>query len=177
MAVPETDQTLWGCARHAQLGKTCCQICEIVVTAGDCRRVAAHAQRTDFWEYRAPDDPAYLEQDDDPNWLKWAFRADGTRPILKRHASGDCTFLGAAGCRLPLEVRPLVCRLYPNTYTERGIDGVLDECPKEVIPPGRTILEVLDMNRREADRWHAMLYAELRAGKDHHEDRADLRSA
>lgn len=176
MSLPVADQALWGCARHAQLGKTCCQVCEVLVTEGDRRRIAAHAHVTDFWEYRPPNDPGYLDQDDDPNWLKWAFRSDGTRPVLKRSEAG-CTFLGQAGCRLPMDVRPLICRLYPYTYTEHGIDGVLDECPAEVIPPGQTILEVLDMNRQAADQWHALLYAELRTGKECHEDRADLRSA
>ncbi|MCA9243890.1 MAG: YkgJ family cysteine cluster protein [Phycisphaerales bacterium] len=155
---------LWGCAKHAQMGKTCCQTCEILVTEGDRERIHAHTGQQDFWEYRTPSDPVYLEQDDDPNWLKWAFRPDGARAVLRRPASGDCRFLGPAGCSLPMETRPLVCRLYPFTYTERGIDGVSDGCPREVIPPGSTILQVLDMRREDADRWHAQLYAELREG-------------
>lgn len=160
----EAAGELWGCAKHAQMGKTCCQTCEILVTDGDQNRIAAYTGEREFFEYRAPDDPVYLEQDDDPNWLKWAFRPDGTRRVLKRQASGDCRFLGPQGCRLPVETRPLVCRLYPYTYTEAGIDGVSDGCPTEVIPPGSTILEVLDMRRDDADRWHRMLYAELEAG-------------
>lgn len=156
------SREVWGCARHALMGRTCCQTCEVLVTEGDKRRIADHAGREDFWEDRAPGDPVYLEQDDDPNWLRWAFHPDGTRPVLTRRPDGDCTFLGEAGCTLPLEVRPLVCRLYPFTYTERGIDGVSDGCPREVVPPGRSILDVLGMCRDAAARWHRMLYTELR---------------
>ena len=171
------EQELWGCARHAQFEKTCCQTCEVLVTKGDRLRIAEHTGQQEFWERRAPTDPVYLQQDDDPNWLKWVFAPDGTRPILRRRTAGDCGFLETAGCTLPVDVRPLVCRLYPFTYTERGIDGVSDGCPKEVIPPGSTILKVLDMNRAEADEWHALLYAELRSGERCDETRIDIRPA
>lgn len=177
MANESGGSQLWGCALHARMGKTCCQECEVLVTVGDRQRIAEQTGREDFWEHKAPDNPAYLDQDDDPNWLKWAFRPDGTRPVLKRHSSGDCGFLGPEGCVLSLEIRPIVCRLFPYTYTERGIDGVSDACPKEVIPPGSTILQVLDMRREDADRWHAQLYAELRTGTSCDENRAYLRSA
>jgi Fe-S-cluster containining protein len=173
-AIPQTATEVWGCVKCAQITKTCCQRCEVLVTAGDKQRIADYTGRTDFWEYRAPTDPVYLEQDDDPNWLKWAFRPDGTRPILKRRTAGDCTFLTPRGCSLPMEVRPLVCRIYPYTYTERGIDGVSDGCPDEVVPPGSTILKVLDMRRTDAERWHTRLYTELRTGKPCDEDRPDL---
>ncbi len=148
-----------------------------MVTAGDRERIAEHTGRTDFWADRVPTNPAYAAQDDDPNWLAWAFNADGSRPTLNRRESGDCGFLTPTGCSLPMEVRPLVCRLYPYTYTERGIDGVSDECPREVIPPGDNILNVLDMRRADADRWHDMLYAELRTGRRSDDHRPYLRSA
>jgi uncharacterized protein len=160
----------WGCARHAQLGKTCCQTCEVFVTAGDRRRIEESLRASGstvpaaFWEYRAPADARYLDQEHDPSWLRFAFRSDLTRPVLRRLPAGDCLFLGESGCCLPLFVRPLVCRLYPYTYTEQSIDGVSDECPREVVPPGSTILQVLDMRREEADVWHRQLYEELRAG-------------
>ena len=162
-AAPERG-ALWGCARHAALGRTCCQTAEVLVTAGDRERIAEATGRSDFWEYRAPADPAYLEQDDDPNWIRWAFRGDGTRPVLRRRPEGDCTFLGPTGCTLGVELRPLVCRLFPYSYTEAGLGAVEDACPAEVIPPGVTILEMLEMKRVDAERWHRQLYAELREG-------------
>lgn len=169
---------VWGCARCAQLGPTCCQQREIFVTVGDRERIALHGGDRDFWEYRAPADPSYLDQREDPTWLALAFRADQTRAILRRADNGNCRYLGSAGCRLPLEVRPLVCRLYPYEYTAAGITGVSGDCPQEVIPPGSTILKVLDMRAADAIRWHRMLYAELHAGKENGHDRGTyVRSA
>lgn len=169
--------SLSGCALCATLGKTCCQSREILVTEGDKSRIGRFTGEQDTWEHARPNDLDYLDQDDDPNWLAWAFRPDGTRPILKRQPNGDCRFLSAAGCTLPLEVRPLVCRLYPYTYTERGLDGVADDCPREVVPPGRTILQVLDMRQADAIRWRRMLYTELRTKEPCDADRADVRPA
>lgn len=152
----------WGCAKHAQVERTCCETSEVFVTEGDRSRIAAHAGRTDFWERRAPVDPSYLDQPDDPVWLERAFAPDGTRPILRRGPSGACTFLGTEGCTLPVEVRPLVCRIYPFEYTERGVEGVGGRCPSYVVPPGGTLLATLGMNREDAERWHRILYRELR---------------
>ena len=113
------------CARCATLQRTCCQRAEVVVTTGDLGRIAGHVGRDDFWELRAPLDQAYVEaDDDDPNWLAYTVTADGRRRVLRRQANGDCTFLGAQGCVLPLAVRPLVCRLYPYAFNERGLDGL-----------------------------------------------------
>ncbi len=167
---------LWGCAKCATLGKTCCQICEVLVTVGDQQRIRLATRRTDFWEYRIPADPSYLDQADDPNWLRWAFRADGSRPVLKR-VGGNCVFLGPNGCTLHMEVRPLVCRLYPYAYTEAGLNGICDACPPAVVPPGLTILNTLGMCHEDAVRWHRMLYNELRTKGPCHEGRTDVRLA
>ncbi|GMU83389.1 MAG: hypothetical protein AMXMBFR47_32590 [Planctomycetota bacterium] len=164
-AEPSTDG-LWGCAKCARITQTCCQRAEVLTTAADRARIAAFTGWSDFWEYRAPESPSYTDQDDDPNWIHWGFRPDGTRPILKRRLGGDCVFLSPTGCALPMDIRPLVCRLYPYTYNEQGIDGIDNGCPPEVIPPGSNILTVLDMRRAEADQWHAALYRELREGCD-----------
>lgn len=162
MCTEPATSGLWGCAKCARITRTCCQRSEVLTTAADRARIEAFTGRADFWEHRKPENPGYADQDDDPNWIRWGFRPDGSRPILKRKPGGDCTFLSPSGCVLPLETRPIVCRLYPYTYTEQGIDGIDDGCPTEVIPPGSTILKVLDMHRADADRWHAALYAELR---------------
>lgn len=171
------EPTLWGCRKCATLGKTCCQVCEILVTAGDVHRIEAHTGRADFWSDAKPNDPRYLDQDDDPNWLRWVFRPDGTRPVLRRQENGDCAFLTSAGCSLPMEIRPLVCRLYPYAYTEAGINGVSDGCPPAVIPPRSTILKVLDMQLPDAVRWHRMLYSELQTGTPYDASRDNLRPA
>ncbi|MBC7077089.1 MAG: YkgJ family cysteine cluster protein [Synergistales bacterium] len=151
------------CARCARLGKTCCQTCEIYVTPGDVARIEAFTGQTGFYEFRVPDDPVYLDQDDDPEWAACVFRPDGSRRVLKRKADGDCVFLGPRGCQLPLEVRPLVCRLYPINYTARGLEPELAKgCPVQLLPPGMGLLEALDMSRSQAEIWHRQLYAEIR---------------
>lgn len=173
-----SPEAMHPCARCATLQKTCCQRAEILVTSGDEERIRGATGRTDFSERRPVTDPAYLDQDDDPHWLRWTVAADGTRHVLKRQANGDCTFLTPSGCSLPLETRPLVCRLYPFTYTERGIDGVdADYCPEAVIPRGKTILQVLDMRHIDGERWRRMLYHELRTKEACDEGGTDLRSA
>jgi Fe-S-cluster containining protein len=103
------------------------------------------------------------------------FRPDGSRRVLERRADGECTFLGDRGCTLPTEVRPLVCRLYPHDYTAAGLRAELAEgCPTHLLRPGETLLRALDMRREDAERWRAMLYAELDL-EAHDADRPDLR--
>jgi len=142
--------------------KTCCQTCEIYTTAGDVARIESHTGRSDFTEFRPPDNPTYLDQDDDPIWRDRVFRTDGSRRVLVRQANGDCTFLGAQGCVLPLETRPLVCRLYPFEYTAEGIQEELATgCPLELLSLGQGLIEALDMKLDDAKRWQKQLYEEL----------------
>jgi uncharacterized protein len=158
-----TDEFL--CVRCARHQRTCCQTAEVFVTRGDVRRIEAHTAATGFWEFRPPADPVYLhlEDDDDPLWRDNVFQPDGSRRVLRKQPGGDCTFLGPAGCTLPLEVRPLICRIYPFDYTADGIqDDLAPGCPLELLPPGQGLIEALTMNRADAERWHAQLYAELR---------------
>lgn len=159
--------TMHPCARCATLQRTCCQRAEILLTAGDVERIAAHTGTRTFFERRAPSDPGYLDADaDDPNWLAYTVRADGTRQVLRKQANGDCGFLGAAGCTLSLQTRPLVCRLYPFAYNESGLQGEDSEyCPTKVLAPrGQPMAEVLDIAVADAQSWHRQLYEELRHG-------------
>ncbi|HTN77549.1 MAG TPA: hypothetical protein VL096_19960 [Pirellulaceae bacterium] len=145
---------------------TCCQTSEVYTTPGDVERIAAFTGRRDFFEFRPPDDPIYREQSDDPTWEHYVFQDDGTRRVLNRLPNGDCTFLGVAGCVLPLEVRPLICRIYPYDYNAAGIKPELAHgCPLELLRSGETLLSELDIARADAERWHAQLYAELRDEK------------
>jgi Fe-S-cluster containining protein len=138
-----------------------------LLTEGDLARIAEHTGREDFHERRAPIALEYLEHDpSDPDWLELTVRSDGTRRVLRREADGDCTFLGEQGCVLPLEVRPLVCRLYPYSYGEKGLDG-FDEsyCPTWLLAPhGVPMADVIGVDEHDAVRWHATLYRELRHG-------------
>lgn len=169
------------CARCAQTGKTCCQLTEIYVTAGDVRRIAAFSSRIDFYEYRMPVNPEYAADDSDPVWQRLVFRPDGSRRVIKHQETGDCFFLGAHGCQLPLTARPLICRLHPYLYTAEGIiDGVLDErCPSHLLEPGSTLPAALGMSLGEARGWHNALYAEIKLsdGDILNENWTDLRPA
>ena len=151
------------CARCARHQKTCCQGTDIFVTLGDVQRIAEHTERSDFTEFRSPSDPVYLNQDDDPTWKEHVFRSDGTRRVLKQQPNHDCTFLGERGCVLPLETRPLICRLYPFDYTDAGVKSEpAGGCPVELLRPEQVLLETLDMRHEDANRWHEQLYRELR---------------
>ena len=168
------------CARCAQAGKTCCQQTDIYVTMNDVRRIAAFMSRIDFFEYRAPSDPVYLGTDNDPLWQRHVFRLDGTRRVLKQHPSGDCIFLAGSGCRLELEVRPLICRLYPLTYTGEGLEVEPDErCSVRTLCNGQTLTEIFGISMQQAQRWHMDLYLEMKhpEGGSTDENWTDLRPA
>jgi Fe-S-cluster containining protein len=151
------------CARCAQHTTTCCQKTDIYVTPGDVERVAGHLGRRDFYEFRPPSDPVYMQQDDDPIWPRLVYKKrDGTRRVLKWQTTGDCTFLGPQGCVLPTEVRPLICRIYPFDFNEQGIVPTLAKgCPLELLSPGESLLHVLQMNDNDAEALRRQLYAEL----------------
>ncbi len=152
------------CLACARERRTCCQIAQVYVTAGDVSRIAAHVGRDDFYGFVHPDDPDYADHPDDPLWLAAVFRADGRRRILTRGQNDECPFLGPRGCALDVETRPLVCRLYPFRYTEAGLgDLSAHHCPTHLLPVGACILSALGMDRAAALRWHALLYDELRA--------------
>lgn len=161
MGIPENF-----CALCAQHQKTCCQTREVYITPGDVRRIEAHTGRTGFWEFRIPADPEYLDQSDDPAWAGFVFRPDGSRRILRHQPDGACMFLGPAGCLLPLEIRPLVCRLYPYQYNEQGLLAELaGGCPTHLLRPGQDLLTVLHVTPEDARRWHSQLYREIRLEK------------
>ncbi len=152
------------CADCATLGSTCCCVNrDIFVTKADIERIARIVGHFNFFEQRHPLDPAYLDQDDDPNWLRYTMRPDGSRRVLKHGPNGMCCLVTATGCVLPLEARPLVCRLYPFMYNEDGVTGVLSECPEYLLPKNETILDALRMTYDDARVWRETLYAELRA--------------
>lgn len=162
------DDGLHACARCARMQRTCCQRAEILLTGGDVARIRAHTGRDDFHERRTPADPTYVEHDpNDPDWVPLTVGRDGRRRTLVRAPDGDCTFLGPAGCVLTAATRPLVCRLYPWSYTSHGLAGELaDYCPTSLLRhPGDSMLAVLAMERAEAESWRAQLYAELQGDR------------
>ncbi len=174
MQLPQVDPApMHPCAHCATLQKTCCQTAEILVTSGDLARISRHTglapDEGRFWERRVPVDPEYLDDDaDDPNWKRWTVAPDNTRRVLRKQKNGDCMFLGQRGCILPENVRPIVCRLYPFSYTESGIQGEdAGYCPKRAVAPeAPDMVTALGMTLDAAERWHAALYDELRTGRE-----------
>jgi len=150
---------------------------EIYVTPGDVRRIAKVVGAEEFYEYRGAANPAYLDQDDDPLWLEHVFRSDGTRRVLRQRPGGDCCFLTAKGCRLDMNTRPLVCRLYPYRYNAAGFYAEFSEgCPTELLGQGEGLLDALGMKQSEAAEWRRMLYEEILLEKAN-AHRSDLRPA
>lgn len=164
------------CVRCAREGKTCCQRAEIFITKGDAARIAGYCSKDDFFEFRYPDNPAYLDQDDDPIWKQYVFRQDGHRRVIKRDPVGNCAFLRETGCILPLEVRPLVCRLYPFEYNAEGIEIDVEGewCPGHLMEPGESFIQALDMSVNDAEGWHCQLYAEIQEEAKNNEHRFNL---
>jgi Fe-S-cluster containining protein len=157
------------CARCARYMRTCCQTSEVYATPADVRRIEAHIGRSDFYEYRVPSDPIYLQHDDDPNWPLYVIQPDGTRRVLRRQKDGGCTFLGERGCVLPLDIRPLICRIYPYDFNESGIkEALCTGCPSELLRPGQTLVQALVMNRDEAEAWRKQLYKDIREESELH---------
>ncbi len=150
------------CARCSRVQGSCCEKKEILVTQGDLLRISQYTGSFDFHEFRVPQDPAYLDQDDDPNWNTYTVNEQGARRVLKTTGDLACLFLGEAGCRLPYEVRPLVCRLFPYSYNEGGLTDIEQECPTDLLAPGESLMQCLGMDEEKAVRWHDLLYRELR---------------
>ncbi|MBU0673997.1 MAG: YkgJ family cysteine cluster protein [Proteobacteria bacterium] len=150
------------CVLCAQRGNACCVNRDILVTSADQERIAAHVGESTFFEYRKPASPAYLDNDDDPNWNSMTVQVNGARLVLKRGMTKRCYFLTGRGCRLPAAVRPLICRLHPVEYTETGITGLSGECPIELLAPPTSLLENLGMSLDQAESWRSQLYEELR---------------
>ncbi len=148
------------CSRCSLSGRTCCQWTEIFLTKGDVERIAAAVGHDDFNEYKAI--PKGIDLSTDPVWAL-VFDKNGSRRILRREESGDCSFLGECGCTLSMEARPLLCRLYPFEYDVEGIKGVTaNMCPEPENRNAPLLLALLNMNRDEAEVWRAMFYQEIR---------------
>lgn len=150
------------CADCSAHQKTCCQEREIYLTPGDVERIKHVTIAEDFFEFRIPSDPSYLETDEDPMWREYVFRSDGSRRVLKQDLSGNCVFLNKNGCVMSVNERPLVCRLHPYGYTADGLqERLVPDCPAYLLDAGTTLQEAVGLDLNQAFRWHHMLYAEI----------------
>lgn len=150
------------CARCAAGGTTCCHNSQIFLTRSDVARIATEVDADDFWELAPPSNGKYIADPDlDPIWNRMFNK--GRRRRVLRHASGDaCHFLTPTGCRLPLDARPLICRLYPFDYNADTIKGVhAHRCPTPECDNGPLLIALLGMNRDDAEPWRKELYREI----------------
>ena len=150
------------CARCARMGKTCCQETRVFLTLGDVRRISEAVGEDDFHEYAVPESGTTKQSAAlDPLWTR-TFAHPAGRRVLRHDARGACRFLGKKGCRLPLDVRPLVCRLYPFDYNAETIKGVYGHlCPEPESANPAFLLAMLGMNRARASEWREQLYREI----------------
>ena len=157
-----TDQSRL-CQECARVGKTCCQGHDIYVTRGDCLRIFNCLQDRTFYEYRSCCDPAYAEQSEDPLWEKYVFRSDGRRRVLKHKDNGDCMLLTSTGCLLPIDARPLVCRLFPHLYSAGGITDQWDGACPAAATTAAIVMEngIAGIAQCDAAKWHQLLYYEV----------------
>jgi Fe-S-cluster containining protein len=147
---------------------------------GDIKRIAGSLSRVDFYEYRTPLDPSYLSQEDDPVWAAQTIRRDGSRRVLKHVQGTNCIFLTEKGCQLDMQVRPLVCRLHPFTYTIAGVSEVLDQRCRQIFSgPDHELIADMSMSLELAEAWHQQLYEEIffPEGVEPNEDWHHLRPA
>ncbi len=174
----DTNAAFRLCPECAGRGRTCCQGTEIYVTPGDVRRMEPFCGGNLFYEYRAPANPAYADNDEDPVWMTHVFRKDGARRVIRRDPFGNCHFLGSGGCRLDENTRPLICRLFPYEYRADGLlPALADGCPAHLLPEGLTLESALGMDRERAAAWHRTLYAEILEEHPENEDWTHIRLA
>jgi Uncharacterised protein family (UPF0153). len=150
------------CAECAKSGPSCCQLSRIFLTEGDKCRILEWSGDDEFYEREAAGTrPVPPDMSIDPLWYK-TFTHPRGRLVLRQIANGDCCFLRPDGCALPLEVRPLVCRLYPFEYNQDTIKGIhAHRCPRDVSDNAPLLLALLGMNRERGEEWRRLFYREL----------------
>ena len=148
------------CAGCAQAGTSCCVNRHIYVTAEDIHRIRQATGEKDFTVLEAVSGP-YAEQGDDPAWSQYVL-ANRERRVLKRREDGSCHFLGQEGCVMDLATRPILCRLYPYEYAEKGIQGLDGQCPVSRSGDPDGDLKEMGMAPGCLEAWHRQLYQEIR---------------
>lgn len=111
------------CSRCAQVHTTCCFVTPgneehcFPLSESEWKRIIEYCDNTGgFAEQR--NSPSFLDTmkrlfPHDSTALAREFPAHGTHRTLASRENGVCYFLTEAGCRLPRDVRPWYCRLYP----------------------------------------------------------------
>jgi len=149
------------CAICASLGKSCCKGYQIYLTPGDISRISDYLKLSDFYTVEPPV-LTDIEPDYDPLWLPMIMSEDHQVRVLKRGADKQCCLATDSGCLLPLNRRPLICRLFPYDFKETCILGIDASCPISKDRDWQTVLNRMDMTKAKANMWRDLLYEEIR---------------
>ena len=156
------------CKQCSKRQLTCCQDSDIFITLGDIKRISKYIldthilSNTDFYEDREAGEAYIKAVKDNPKDIIWNLVTinNGMRRVTKKN-EGDCIFLSTTGCLLPLEIRPLVCRIYPFDFNQSGVFISSNcACPLDLV--GNDPPAALEIKLEDAIRWHKMLYKELK---------------
>ncbi|OHD12762.1 MAG: hypothetical protein A2086_07230 [Spirochaetes bacterium GWD1_27_9] len=167
------------CDKCSKIDKTCCQLGSgvVLLTDGDIKRIINFVGQNDFWLMEEPKE--YLKNrilsSFDPNMRLYALSKDNKVQTLKHQANGDCTFLTEKGCILPMEDRPLYCRIHPYDFVEEVVTGItFVDCPVQYLDKKGDLPDILNVKYDDAVRWVKQLYNELKEGKIYNENRNNL---
>jgi uncharacterized protein len=146
------------CRECSKSGKTCCEICDVIVTNGDIARISAFTGRNDFFLLKPVSEEDRFEYANPRNvvkgseiYVKFFFNEEGRRNVLKRNEKGQCCLLTKDGCVLPFDFKPLVCRLYPYQWNDqRDIWVDCTDCPTELFKGEQEIKEHVCVSEEEA---------------------------
>jgi Fe-S-cluster containining protein len=153
-------QTMNICESCSKRQKTCCETTDIFVSLGDIRRIESYMglDASDFSEKRqaTEDYLSGLNEEKDPNW-SITIDKDNNRRVLKKDDE-KCCFLGD-GCTLPLEIKPLVCRIYPWDFEGYNVVIGTPDCPKDLLEKNKD--KLIGISYKAACDWAAQLQSEL----------------
>ena len=159
------------CEQCARLQKTCCERSdvEVALTEGDIIRIRRFYKANDFYR-RIPVPPELAATYENPDhhdatvslYVAGLFDAQGRRPILEKQADGRCLFVTGQGCVLPVEARPLLCRLYPYDWNDQRLLWIhAPYCPHEFSADEMDLVQKIGDTKEIALNLVEQLYAEL----------------
>jgi hypothetical protein len=159
------------CIECAKLQITCCEDfrSEIGVTRGDIRRILEYTGRNDFYHLMPVleenktilENPCNIVKGSE-KYVRYFFDDQGRRNVLKKNEKNGCCFLSPDGCSLPLNTRPIMCRLYPYHWDDYGnieITGL--GCPKSLFKDEQEMRAELCLPEIEAKKLIAVFYDEI----------------
>ncbi|MGC1377815.1 MAG: hypothetical protein WA821_16400 [Anaerolineales bacterium] len=155
------------CSECSKLQPTCCENTEICVTNGDIKRIAVYIGRNDFYHLMPVAEEMKYFYENPFNitkgseiYIKCLFDEDGRRNILKKNGN-RCGFLTPVGCELPLNVRPIICRLHPYNWNDNKDIWLEPHCPESLFKDEQEIKEQVCLPEEEVTRLVDLFYDEI----------------